>query len=266
MKVGKTDELREILQDRQRFAELAHFFIEKSSHMHAAEAGDHRFGEYLKSGLNLLIEDNLTFVFEQTESPIERVFINSLLLAFIKSDPLNLVIQHSVRNAPKQIEAFRERRGQFKEFAAWYKTRHGSLSGADDFLDREFVRSRMEIGEHHYLKRHLVFYEYLGLENRFHLIVQPGIPDLEVEGRGVRPDVLIWVPSDDSVRIVVECDGFQHHSEKGVFIHDRKRDRALKAKGYEVLRYSGTEIYSDPVAASMDLADYLWSRTPSADA
>ena len=39
----------------------------------------------------------------------------------------------------------------------------------------------------------------------------------------------------------------------------RKRDRALKAKGYEVLRYSGGEIHTDPVAAATDLAEYLWS-------
>ncbi len=118
---------------------------------------------------------------------------------------------------------------------------------------------KMEVGEHHYLRRHLVFYEYLFLEDSFHMILQPGIPNIRVEGRTVRPDMLFWVPSDESVKIIVECDGFQHHQEKVVFIHDRKRDRALKAKGYEVLRYSGTEIHSDPVAASVDLADYLWS-------
>src|SRR5262249_27865205 len=108
-------------------------------------------------------------------------------------------------------------------------------------------------------------YEYLGLENRFHMILQPGIPDIRVEGRTIRPDLLIWVPSNKSVRIIVECDGFQHHREKAAFIHDRKRDRALSAKGYEVLRYSGTEIHTDPVAASGDLADYLWSLNLASD-
>ncbi len=71
--------------------------------------------------------------------------------------------------------------------------------------------------------------------------------------------MLVWVPSDESVRVIVECDGFQHHSGKVIFIRDRKRDRALRAQGFDVLRYSGTEIYSDPVAASVDLAEYLWS-------
>ena len=78
--------------------------------------------------------------------------------------------------------------------------------------------------------------------------------------------MLIWVPSDESVRVIVECDGFQFHSDKVAFIQDRKRDRALKAQGYQVLRYSGSEIHADPVAASVDLAEYLWSISRSADA
>jgi very-short-patch-repair endonuclease len=89
---------------------------------------------------------------------------------------------------------------------------------------------------------------------------------MRVEGKSVRPDMLIWVPSDESVRIIVECDGFQYHSNKAVFIHDRKRDRVLKSNGYEVLRYSGTEIFTDPVATSADLAEYLRSIERKADA
>jgi hypothetical protein len=92
--------IREVLQDRRKFAELCHCFIQNSAKTHAKEAGEPRFGEYLEAGLGLLLDENLSHIFELTESPIERIFINSLLLNFIKNDPLNLVIQHSVRNAP----------------------------------------------------------------------------------------------------------------------------------------------------------------------
>ena len=112
---------------------------------------------YLKAGLELLIDENLGLVFELTESPIETIFVNSLLLAFIKSDPLNLVIQHSVKDASRQIEGFRERREQFKQFTAWYRSKYGSLAGIEEFLDQELARGRMEAGEHRYLRRHLVF-------------------------------------------------------------------------------------------------------------
>jgi hypothetical protein len=218
-------ELVDVLKDRERFGELARFFAAKSSRLHTEEAGAPNFGLYLKAGLDLLIEENLRLVFDLTESPIETIFVNSLLLAFIKNDPLNLVIQHSVKNAPRQIEGFRQRREQFKQFTAWYRNKYESLAGIERFLDQELERGKMEPREHRYLTRHVVFYEYLALENRFHLILQPGLPDIRVEGRSVRPDMLVWVPSDESVKVIVECDGFQHHSDKVVFIHDRKRDR-----------------------------------------
>jgi hypothetical protein len=225
---------------------------------------DPRFGRYLKMGLYLLLEENISFAFDRTESPLEKLFINSLLLAFIKNDPLNLVIEHSVRNAPNQIEEFHDRYRLFKEFSSWYKKKFSSLAGSDEFIDHELARGRLEAGEHHYLRRHLAFYEFLGLENRYHLIVQPGIPGVVVDGKMIRPDLLIWVPSDDSVRIIVECEGFQNHDEKADTSKDRRRDRTRKAKGYEILSYSGSDIYNDPVAASIDLAEYLWSRAPSA--
>jgi len=266
MNISKQNELRDILNNRSRFEELARSFIEESSRVHAEEAEDQHFGQYLKTGLELLLEENLQFVFKFSESPIETIFINSLLLMFIKNDPLNLIVQHSVRNAPKQIEGFRDRRVKFRKFISWYKTRNGGLSGIEDFLEEEHTQGRMDVAEYHYLRRHLIFYEYLSLDNRFHMILQPGIPDVLVEGRTVRPDMLFWVPSDDSVKIIVECDGFQYHHEKVVFIHDRKRDRALKAKGYEVLRYSGSEIHRDPVAVSVDLAEFLWAKVRTANA
>ncbi|MCH8862329.1 MAG: DUF559 domain-containing protein [Proteobacteria bacterium] len=246
--------------DRQRFEELARSFIKESSDVHASESDDPKFGEYLKVGLDLLLKENLEFVFKFTESPIETIFVNSLVLAFIKGDPLNLVVQHSVKNAPGQIEAFRKRRANFKEFITWYETKNGSIAGVDEYLHQELARGKMEAGEHHYLWRHLIFYEWFGLEDRFHMILQPGLPNVRVEGRAVRPDLLFWIPSDESIKIIVECDGFQYHKEKAAFVHDRKRDRVLKASGYEVLRYSGTEIYADPIAAGADLAEYLWSK------
>lgn len=163
MDASRSADLRNILGDRQRFAELARFFINKSSDLHGNEASDLRFAQYLKAGLELLLEENLRLVFELTESEIEKTFVNSLVLMFIKNDPLNLVVQHSVKNAPKQIEAFRERRVQFKKFTSWYIEKHGSLIGADDYLDEELARGKMESGEHQYLRRHLVLYEYFWL-------------------------------------------------------------------------------------------------------
>jgi len=55
------------------------------------------------------------------------------------------------------------------------------------------------------------------------------------------------------LKLVVEIDGYKFHGEKGSFISDRQRDRALVAAGYNVARYSGSEIYKDPYAALSSL-------------
>jgi very-short-patch-repair endonuclease len=51
------------------------------------------------------------------------------------------------------------------------------------------------------------------------------------------------------------------HSDKDRFKADRQRDRALKALGYDVFRFSGSEIYADPINAPYELAPYLWQRS-----
>ena len=71
--------------------------------------------------------------------------------------------------------------------------------------------------------------------------------------------------SKPEVKVIVECDGFQYHSDKERFKTDRQRDRALKALGYDVWRFSGSEIYNDPINAPFELAKYLWDRAEARD-
>ena len=72
-----------------------------------------------------------------------------------------------------------------------------------------------------------------------------------------RVDLLFWVPSRRACPLVVECDGYEFHRNKTRFNKDRRRDRDLKLLGLDVVRFSGTEIYKDPVKAAVDLEDYL---------
>jgi len=47
--------------------------------------------------------------------------------------------------------------------------------------------------------------------------------------------------------LAIECDGFEYHSSKEQMRRDKQRDRWLMANGYRVVRFAGTEIWSDPV-------------------
>lgn len=47
--------------------------------------------------------------------------------------------------------------------------------------------------------------------------------------------------------IIIECDGHDFHEKtKQQASKDKKRDRELSGLGYEIRRYTGSEIYKDP--------------------
>ena len=46
--------------------------------------------------------------------------------------------------------------------------------------------------------------------------------------------------------LIIECDGFEYHSNKKQVNYDYERETNLKLQGYDVLRFTGTQIYNDP--------------------
>lgn len=64
-------------------------------------------------------------------------------------------------------------------------------------------------------------------------------------------------------KVVVECDGHEFHERtKEQAAHDRKRDRELQADGYLVLRYTGSEIWRDPVGCAADIRKKIGFMVP----
>ncbi len=106
------------------------------------------------------------------------------------------------------------------------------------------------------ISRHLLMYHLLEVKDNYHF--SPQTPFV-MNGKTIRPDLYVWVPSQPQVRIIVECDGFEHHTSRVAFSRDRARDRALQTQGFQVFRFSGHEIYHDPISASIDLFEYLMS-------
>ena len=46
--------------------------------------------------------------------------------------------------------------------------------------------------------------------------------------------------------IVIECDGYDYHSSKEQMQYDYNRENNLKLSGYNVIRFTGSQIYSQP--------------------
>lgn len=62
-------------------------------------------------------------------------------------------------------------------------------------------------------------------------------------------------------RLAVECDGHDFHERtKEQAARDRARDRRLQEAGYTVMRFTGSEIYRDPVKCVLEVMGWAASK------
>jgi len=55
---------------------------------------------------------------------------------------------------------------------------------------------------------------------------------------------------------VIEIDGHEYHKTKEQREHDYKRERYLMKKGYNVIRFMGTEIFLDPIKCVTEAIEF----------
>lgn len=59
--------------------------------------------------------------------------------------------------------------------------------------------------------------------------------------------------------LVIECDGHNFHERtKEQAAHDRARDRWMQSAGFPVFRFTGSEIYRDPMGCANQVIDMIW--------
>lgn len=58
--------------------------------------------------------------------------------------------------------------------------------------------------------------------------------------------------------IIVECDGHEFHEKTKIqAARDKKRDRVLQSKGYNVFRFTGSEIYNDAISCAYEVYESM---------
>ena len=63
---------------------------------------------------------------------------------------------------------------------------------------------------------------------------------------------------DTNKKIIIECDGHDFHQKtKEQVKHDNEREYDLKMAGYEVIRFSGSQIYNEPFKCAEDTYNYI---------
>ncbi len=64
-----------------------------------------------------------------------------------------------------------------------------------------------------------------------------------------------------TAEILVECDGHEFHEKTKAQVEYRNnRDLALKKAGYDILHFSGSQIYKNPLKCADEILDYLVTK------
>ena len=144
---------------------------------------------------------------------------------------------HPPDYGPDAVDRWEEDR--VNTIARW---RDAMPEGSNEYED--LLRAAIKIeGESPEAEQRLL--EHLpGLPPTVHVVMQHTFRDLQVDGKTVRPDMVLLIPERGS-RYVFEFDGYNFHNSEEAFAHDRRRDRALDSLGYRVRRFPYRDLASD---------------------
>lgn len=98
------------------------------------------------------------------------------------------------------------------------------------------------------------FIDVIGIEKQKEIITK---------NNRYRVDFLIPVvyKNQDNIMFVIECDGHEFHQKTKQQVEaDNKRQRDLIEAGYEVIRFSGTEIYHRPSQCASTIKNIILSK------
>jgi hypothetical protein len=98
------------------------------------------------------------------------------------------------------------------------------------------------------------FVDVLEIENQSNIVCN---------GKRYRVDfaIHVWYKNQGGKTFIIECDGYEFHQKtKEQVDRDNKRTRSLQKKGYEVIRFSGTEIYHMTHKCALEVINIILSK------
>ena len=232
-------------------------FVAEGATLHAK--GDEQLREFLEMWMHTNCDSALDRIIAHSESPLERVFLAALMLGFTKWEPLGLQWTPKFdTDAPAMLDGYRSDHADMLATLAAYEAETGRKDGLMRMM-RDVTADDGTLGADATIMRH-VLEEFFETWDGMHLTIQPKFTNIRVDGRSIRCDALVWIPADPTFKVVLECDGYEYHSDRPRFTTDRRRDRVLAAHGYKVMRFSGAEVFENPIAAATEAYDFLQSQ------
>ncbi len=88
------------------------------------------------------------------------------------------------------------------------------------------------------------------------------VPDPDSQ-RKLKDGTSICGVKSATFQLIVECDGHDYHERtKEQASKDKKRDRELKKLGFEVFRYTGSDIWKNPISCASESIEALKKKSP----
>ena len=123
-----------------------------------------------------------------------------------------------------------------------YKTREHVFGDFDDMPDFLVIEPQAQLGEYRV---------------DFLLTYQECMPDFDRKEK-LKDGTEIPGLKHAIAHLIVECDGHDFHDRsKEQASRDRERDRELKKLGYEVFRYTGSDIWKSPLGCATEAVQVL---------
>jgi very-short-patch-repair endonuclease len=81
---------------------------------------------------------------------------------------------------------------------------------------------------------------------------------IKAKNKTYRADLLIKRAHGEGPEIIIECDGHNFHEKtKEQAQKDKERDRNLQLEGYQVIRFTGSEIFNSPAKCAAEAVEHL---------
>lgn len=174
---------------------------------------------------------------------------------------LGILVKHHVEDAELSFEDVKPIGNliHFQEICkCWQASEVLCQSPIERLLLSEFLFGGCERGDHFFRIRwskHPYVTRWNGNFSKF----QGVFFDMQEPVGDFRADFLFTcIVKGNARRIAVECDGHDFHERtKEQAARDRRRDRAFQHMGIPILRFTGSELYRDVTACSIEVESFL---------
>lgn len=130
---------------------------------------------------------------------------------------------------------------------------HESLIDCESPME-QLLSLELEVGQLQTIHYFNPYIDIIGVEKQV---------EITTKKNKYRVDFLIPViyKNQENVCFVIECDGYEFHQKTKKQVEaDNKRTRDLQEAGYEVIRFSGTEIYHRPGECAWTVKNIILSK------